>query len=167
MPATKTYTPERLPRRGEFIAWALTVATALGFYFLSRPGPLPLVAWLLVTFFAISAASISLGNWMDRQTFVRLEPEGVVFENGLRKVRLTWEAIQEVHTSPGRWGTSVRVIGGQAHFAFTTLGEMEFRDRVRLRTGFAEGKFILDEIIRSAGLTKMLSEGQFNLYSRP
>jgi hypothetical protein len=59
------------------------------------------------------------------------------------------------------------VIGEQAHFAFSTLGEMQFRGQVRARTGFAEGKLILDEIIRSAGLTKMLQDGQFNSYSRP
>jgi hypothetical protein len=167
MPEPRTYIPELLPRRGEFTAWALTVAVALGFYFLSRPGPTPLLAWFFIIFFAFSAASISLGNWMDRRTFIRVEPGGVVYENGLRKTRLTWDVIREVRTSPARWGISVQVIGEQAHFAFSTLGEMQFRGQVRARTGFAEGKLILDEIIRSAGLTKMLQDGQFNSYSRP
>jgi hypothetical protein len=61
----------------------------------------------------------------------------------------------------------VQVIGGHAHFAFPTFGEMHFRGKVRARMGFADGKFILDEIIRAAGLTKMLQDGQFNIYSRP
>jgi hypothetical protein len=167
LPESKTYTPEILPRRGEFSAWALTFATAFGFYFLTRPGPAPLLAWFFVIFFAFSAASISLGNWMDRRTFICVDPGGVVFENGLRKVHLTWEAVREVRTSPARWGTSVQVIGGHAHFAFSTLGEMQFRGKVRAWTGFADGKFILDEIIRAAGLTKMLQDGKFNIYSRP
>jgi hypothetical protein len=161
------YRPELLPRRGEFSAWLLTFATALGFYFLSRPGPFPLPAWFFVAGFAFSAASISLGNWMDRRTFIRLEPEGVVYENGLRKVRLSWEAIQTVRTSPASWGISVLVSSEQAHFTFSTLGEMQFLGRVRARTGFADGQFIRDEIIRAARLTKLLQEGRTNLYSRP
>jgi hypothetical protein len=44
---------------------------------------------------------------------------------------------------------------------------MQFRGQVRARTGFADGKLILDEIIRAARLTKMLQDGQFNRYSRP
>lgn len=167
MSESRTYTPERLPRRGEFSAWALTVAAALGLYLLTRPSPAPLLAWFFVVFFAFSAASISLGNWMDRRTFIRLEPGGVVFENGLRRVHLTWDEIEEVRTSRAQWGISVQVLGGQAHFAFSTLGEMQFRGKVRARTGFADGKLILDEIIRAAGLTKMAQDRQFNLYSRP
>jgi hypothetical protein len=167
MPETKAYTPELLPRRGEFTAWVLTVVITLGFYFLSRPGPIPAVAWLFVIFFAFSAASISLGNWMDRRTFIRMEPDGIVFENGLRKTHLTWDAIEEVRTSPERWGLSVQVLGGRVHFAFSTLGEMQFGGQVHVRTGFAEGKVILDEIIRAAGLTKMLHNGSFNIYFRP
>ena len=156
-----------MPRRGEFIAWALTVVVALGFYFFSQPGPMPVLAWFSFIFFAFSAASISLGNWMDRRTFIRMEPDGVLFENGLRKTHLTWEAVREVRTLQTRGGISVQVIGVRAHFTFSTLGEMQFRSQVHARTGFAEGKLILDEIIRAARLTKILQDGQFNRYSRP
>lgn len=167
MPETKTYTPELLPRRGEFSAWALTLVTAFGFYILSQPVPIPLLAWFFIGIFAFSAFSISLGNWMDRHTFIRIEPDGVVFENGLRKAHLTWSHIQEIRTSPARWGTSVHVLGDHAHFSFFTLGEMEFRGRVRARTGFVDGKLILDQMIRAAGLTNMLQDGSITIYSRP
>jgi hypothetical protein len=162
-----THRPEPLPRRGEFTAWALTFAVVFGLYFLSQPGPAPLAAWIFVIFFAFSAASISLGNWMDRRTFIRVEPDGIIFENGLRNIHLTWNAVREVRTSAALWGISVQVLGERSHFTFSTLGEMQFWGKVRARTGFAEGKLILDEIIRVAGLTKMLREGQFNIYSRP
>jgi hypothetical protein len=162
----KTYTPELLPRRGEFFAWALTIITAFGFYILSRPTPMPFLGWLFIAVFLFSAISISFGNWMDRRTCIRLEPDGVIFENGLRKTHLNWSEIREVHTSQARWGTSVHVIGFRSHFSFFTLGEMQFRGRVQARTGFIEGKLILDRIIRSAGLTNMLQDGQINIYSR-
>jgi len=167
MSESKTYTPELLPRRGEFSAWALTIVTAYGFYVLSQPIPIPFLAWGFIAVFAFSAFSISLGNWMDRHTFIRIEPDEIIFENGLRKTHLAWNAILEVRTTPGRWGTSVHVVGEHAHFSFFTLGEMEFRGRIRARTGFSEGKLILDQIIRAAGLTNMLQDGQVNIYSRP
>jgi hypothetical protein len=66
-----------------------------------------------------------------------------------------------LHTAPARWGTSVQVIGSQAHFSFSTLGEMEFQGKVRGKIGFSEGQEILDEIIRLAGLTKLICDGQF------
>lgn len=167
MTETKTFTPEFNPRRGEFTAWVLAVVAAGGLYFLALRQPLPFWAWFFVGFLTFSAASISFGNWVERRTFIRIEPGGVAFENGLRKAQLAWDAIQEVRSAPARWGTSVQVIGAQAHFSFSTLGEMQFLGQVRGRTGFVEGSFILDEIIHSAGLTKTTQTGQFLTFSRP
>lgn len=167
MTQTNTYTPELLPRRGEITAWSLAAATALGLYFLSLRQPVPFWVWFFCAFLTISAASISLGNWMDRKTFIRLEPGVVVFENGLRKSRLEWDAIREVRAATMVWGTSVHVIGLQSHFSFSTLAEMKFQGQVRGRSGFVQGQAILDEIIRSAGLTKMTCTGQLLTYSRP
>ena len=103
---------------------------------------------------------------MDRKTLIRLEDKGVTYENGLRKTYNSWDAIREIHTAPARWGTSIQVIGLKSHFAFTTLGEMQFQGQVRGRTGFSEGAEILDRIIHSAGLTVVSRNGQFITYSR-
>jgi len=167
MTETKTYIPELLPRRGEITAWALAVVALFGLYFLSLRQDVPFWAWFFVAFLTFSAGSISLGNWMDRRTFIRIEPAGVVFENGLRKPQLAWEAIQNVRSAPSRWGFSVQVIGSQSHFSFSTLGEMKFQGQVRGRTGFVEGDAIFNEIIRCAGLTKKVQTGQLLTYSRP
>ena len=166
MPEERIYTPELLPRQGELNAWLLTVASAFGLYFLSLRSELLFWAWFLFIILAFSAISISLGNWMDRKTVIRIKEDGISFENGLRKTNLTWDAIREVRTAPAHWGISVQVIGKQGHFAFSTLGEMQFQGRVRARTGFSAGQEILDELIRSAGLIKKSQNGQFLTYSR-
>jgi len=166
MPESKTYHPQLLPRRGELTAWALALLAAIGLYFLSLRGPLPVWAIFLVVFLAFAAASISLGNWMDRHTFIRLEAESIHFENGLRKTHLPWGEIKEVRTSPARWGTSVQVQSERAYFAFSTFGEMRFQGQTRGQTGFAEGQFLLGEILRQARLTKVTQAGQFCTYSR-
>jgi hypothetical protein len=162
----KTFHPELLSRRGELTAWGLSIAAGLGLYFLGLRQEVPFWAWFFCGLLVFSAASISLGNWMDRRTSIRLEADGVQYQNGLRTARLAWSDIREVRCAPARWGTSVQVIGERAHFSFSTLGEMQFQGQVRGRTGFSEGRSIMDEIIRSAGLTRMVQSGQFLTYSR-
>ena len=166
MSENKTYTPELLSRQAEITAWALSAAAGLGLYLLSLRQTLPFWAWFLFAILTFSAASMSLGNWMDRKTFIRIEADGVFYENGLRKAHLSWDAIREVRAAPARWGTSVQVIGTRAHFSFSTLGEMKFQGQSRGRTGFAGGEEILDEIIRSAALTVTSRDGQFLTYLR-
>ena len=167
MTLNKTYTPELIPRQGDINAWLLAVAAAAGLYFLSLRSALPFWAWFFVALLAFSAFSISFGNWMDRKTFIRIDDRGVAYENGLRKSYLTWDMIREIRTAPARWGTSVQVIGQQSHFAFSTLGKMQFQGQERGRTGFAEGDEIFDSLVSAAGLTAMLTSGQFSTYSRP
>jgi hypothetical protein len=167
MPENKTYTPELLSRQGELVAWVLAAAAALGLIILSLRAALPFWAWFPFALLFFSAASMSLGNWVDRKTCIRLGDDGVFFENGLRNSRLSWDAIKEVRTAPARWGTSVQVLGMQTHFSFSTLGEMKFQGQLRGSTGFASGREIFDEIIRLAGLTKTTRDGQFVRYSRP
>ena len=166
MSENKTHIPELLSRQGEITAWLLALGAALGLFFLSQRQSLPFWAWFLFAFLTFSAASISLGNWMDRRTNIRLTDDGVYFENGLRKTRLAWDEISAVQTSPARWGTSVQVIGTRAHFSFSTLGEMQFQGQVRGKTGFVAGKQIMDEIIQRSGLLKTTRDGQFLRYSR-
>lgn len=166
MTPVQTFTPELLPRRGEINAWALSAAGAFGLYLLSLRQTLPGWAWVFVGLLVFSALSISLGNWMDRKTFICLEADGVVFENGLRKTRLAWDAIRAVQSAPARWGLSVQVLGERQHFSFSTLGEMTFQGQTRGRTGFAQGQLIMDEIIRSAGLTCQTRREQFLTYTR-
>jgi len=103
---------------------------------------------------------------MDRQTRLQLFPDGVAYENGLRRVRLMWGEIRQVRVLPARWGKSVQVIGETAHFEFKTLGEVKFRGELRGRTGFAQDEAILAAIIRAAGLLAVKREEPYTIYSR-
>jgi hypothetical protein len=100
----------------------------------------------------LAASGISLGNWMDRRTRLILRQDGVHFENGLRNIDLKWVEIQAVQVSRSGWGDRVRVIGKQKYFAFRTLGEVKLSDEVKGRMGFAEGAFILSQILEKSGL---------------
>lgn len=163
---TREFRPEQLSRRGEWTAWALALLAGLGMWFLNRGGFIPSWAWIFWAFLLFSGVSISLGNWIDRNTVIWLESDGIRFENGLRHVRLRWPEVQKVAVLPARWGNTVQVIGEKSHFSFKTLGEVKFQGEVRGRTGFPEGQKILDVILREARLELVEESNNAYYYAR-
>jgi hypothetical protein len=153
MAPAQEYHPELLSRRGELVAWIAASITLVGWLILQFTGThvyfgLKILAVLLV----LAALAISLGNWMDRQTLLRLEPDSIHFQNGLRKVTLKWEAILHVEVIPTTWGNKVRVLGEQSHFDFRTLGVVTLQNEVKGRLGFEKGTEILETILAKAHL---------------
>lgn len=166
MTESETFTPELLSRQGERNAWIFALASTIGLVLIRTWAIVPSWVWLFVGFLYFSALAISLGNWMDRHTRLTLFPKGVAYENGLRRVRLGWNEIQQIRVLPDRWGRKVEVIGNTAHFSFKTLGEVQFRGETRGRTGFAQGDAILDALIRSAELLLVARQDAYTIYSR-
>jgi uncharacterized membrane-anchored protein len=162
----QTYRPELLPRQGERNAWVFALLAGLALGLLHQQGVVPVFSWIFVIFLLVSALSISLGNWMDRRTSLRIAVDGVAFENGLRSVQLGWAEIKEVRIYPARWGEKIQVLGEQSHFSFNTLGELQFKGENRTKVGFAQGQEILKEILKASGLAKKQQNDQYAYYSR-
>ena len=161
------YRPELLSRRGEYIAWGIAlvaIAAWVVLHFTATPvfGGLTFLTVLL----ALSGIAISLGNWMDRRTILRLESEGVRFDNGLRRVMLHWSEICQVQVYPSAWGKKVRVIGEKAHFDFRTLGEVIYQGEVKGRLGFEKGEEILRHILENSRLKKVPGPANCFYYAR-
>lgn len=166
-PNIHTYTPELQPRRAELVAWGLAGASLIGLLLLNLGGMIYFWAIIFVAFMFFAAMSISLGNWMDRQTKLVIDDRGVSFTNGLRHARLDWPFIKNVTTSPSRWGEKVQVLGDKGHFDFNTLGEVTYQHQVQGRVGFQQGDKIKEEIINKCGLSLIAKEGDSYYYSRP
>jgi len=165
--ASTEYRPELLSRRGELVAWGLALLVAvtwLGLLLSGRRASLALPLLAAILFF--SAASISMGNWMDRHTFLVVEAGGVRFENGLRRIRLEWQEIGEVRVFPATWGNKVQVFGERLYFDFHTLGEVKYKGEVRGKTGFAKGEEIMRQIILNSGLEIVDHLGEGYYYAR-
>ena len=99
----RVYRPELIPRRGEAIAWIGVLLTGVTWAVLAISGRqvvimIPVLFILLI----FSAFIISLGNWMDRQTEIRMNDSEVDYRNGLRQVHLRWMEIQQVCVLPGK-----------------------------------------------------------------
>ena len=149
----RDFKPELISRRGEWIAWlgCMIVGAAWLILAVFDQGVNLLISIVFILLFLV-AASISLGNWMDRKTRLSLGPDGVAYHNGLRSVSLNWAEIQEVRVLPAPWGRKVQVLGEKVYFGFSTLGEVKANDRIIGRTGFADGETILQRIIANAHL---------------
>jgi hypothetical protein len=151
----KEFKPELVSRRSEFIAWGSAIVVN--------------GAWLLLIYFdqgmsvwlpilgiplLLIAIGISLGNWMDRKTIIKIDVNGINFSNGLRRADLNWSEIKEVRVLPAQWGEKVQVFGEKVYFAFHTLGEVTSNGRVLGRTGFKDGTRILEHILEKSGLSE-------------
>lgn len=163
----KVYHPELIPRRGEVVAWALfLMVTApwlgLRIYGMRLPLILPIFAGLLL----LAAASISLGNWMDRHTLLSIGVDELVYKNGLRHVHLSWDQVKEVRVNPSTWSKKVRVIGERGRFDFNTLGEVKYQGELKGRTGFVHGEEILRQIVLNSNLEIVDQLGDSYTYAR-
>lgn len=167
MSADREFRPELMPRKGEAFAWLTAAGLVAGLLAgTARWGALPFIYWSLAIFVIFSAASISLGNWMDRRSVLRLDAGGIAFENGLRSTRMTWPEVQNVAVVPTRLGRRVQVQSARSHFTFKTLGESALGGQL-LRTGFAEGESILQTILGECGLTEITEKDGVTYYARP
>jgi hypothetical protein len=163
----REYRPQLIPRRGEWTAWGFTLLIGvawLGLRWFGRSVStgMPFLAFTLM----LASLSISLSNWVDRQTVIRLNENRIEFYNGLRHARLLWPDIRQVRVFHSRWGDKVQVIGERAHFAFRMLGEVWYQGQLKGRMGFEKGDEILREIIESSGLKIVKHEGMGSTYAR-
>lgn len=162
-----TYSPELIPRQGEVVAWLLFIALFIVWIILITITHT--IGWVLLGLMVImllAAASISLGNWMDRHTQLSVNSQGIVFSNGLRKVILPWQQIRDVHVRPAAWGKKVEIIGDRCYFDFHTLGEVKYAGEVKGRTGFMHGEAILQDIILHGQLKRVNQFENVTYYAR-
>ena len=163
----REYHPELISRRGEMTAWLLgIIALAAWIFLLVGDYPvffgLPVVAVVLL----LAAFSISLGNWMDRQSVIRITSDRILFRNGVRHTELEWDQVEQVKRYKHRWGDKVHVIGEQSHFSFRTFGEVKVGGEVKGRMGFKDGDEILGILLESAELREIEHDEGYSYYAR-
>jgi hypothetical protein len=164
---TREFHPLLIPRTGERNAWLLAGVALFAWVILALRLPrAPIWIPLMAVIFTLSAASISLGNWVDRKTALTLKPDRVAFRSPLRNVACAWQQIQQVRVFPDRWGARIHVWSDSASFVFRTAGQVEFAGKARGQMGFAEGEFILQQILERSGLVKTEETAQGRSYAR-
>lgn len=162
----RVFRPEVSNRNSEFIAWGLALATLFAIVILGMSQEIPTWAWFLLIMFIFSGLVISLGNWVDRKTYLEIDDESIHFANGLRDVTMLWQEIEHVWEGMGKVGMMVQVLSKTSHFSFILPKEMKFQGQVKSIVGFSDGPEIRDEIVRKAGLNDTKDHNKGILYSR-
>ncbi len=176
---SQEFYPERIPRAGERNAWLITsLAVVAWIVLLWQEIALSWVGLTIVLFLLFASLSISIGNWMDRHTVLTLGDDQITYKNGMRELILTWDQVLEMRVSVSRWGERVQVLGFDdgkpskqesvfnVGFVFHTLGEVSYQGKMQGRTGFLQGKYILNQILESSRLEERSNDHQGRYYAR-
>jgi hypothetical protein len=150
---SQVYQPVQNSRRSEIQAWILTFVLIVTIIFVPiESGMVKVGSFLMLGFFGLSAMVISLGNWIDRRTFLGMDENGIDFRNGLRNVQFMWEEVEKVQVHPSNAGDKVLILGNRSYFSFQTLGEIVRNNEEKGRIGFEKGEEILKTILHFSGL---------------
>jgi uncharacterized membrane-anchored protein len=161
----RVFRPEIQTHQNELFAWLMVIVGVIAVFFLKDN---PLFYWMMifVIFVLLLAIGVSLSNWIDRRTQIIINGNELVFENGLRNIHLEWNEIKSVSVYPARWGERVLVESEKEHFSFTMMSDVHLLGKVQGQIGFAQGKTIMDEIIKLGKLTSMSVTDNTYYYSR-
>ncbi len=145
------FQPLLAPRVNELTFWLVAVVFLLvGFFLRSIEMPGSFFAILLGILALLQAIGLSVSNWMDRKTVLRLRPEGIMYQNGLQHIDLSWEQIQGVEVVRTRWNSRrVFVLGNNRKFHFQTLARLMYNNQKVLKYGFEQGDYILAMILKN------------------
>lgn len=158
--AAKIHRPHPIPPRGELIAWIFTVVlTALSGLLFLRTRSLPFWASLFAILMLLFALAMRFSRWMEANTRIVLDPDGVMYQSPIRKQAFRWDQITEVSAYPLRDGWRMFVIGEHGGFRFETEMTLRGMDESVVRTGYPEGAEIVEQILRQADLREPRFDG--------
>ena len=164
----REFRPELISRQGERNAWGLAIVTiVVWLVFRARIPTFGTAILVFAILLTLSAALISLSNWVDRKSTLILNADSVTFRSPLRDVSLSWDQIQKVRVIADRLGERVHVSGTESRFNFRTLSIVEHKGEVRGQMGFTQGEEILNQILKSAGLHEIPENDNGHYYARP
>lgn len=155
--------PLPVDRRGELIAWVCSgLALSAGGFLWIQAVKLSLLGYAFLMLFPLCAALISFGNWMEANTAITLDPEGIAFSNPIRSLKMDWEMVDSLTVRSTPIGWSVRVSGGGETFQFRTGINLTLQKLSPVKGGFSDGDRIAGVIRGMAGLNPPIrQDGQW------
>jgi hypothetical protein len=148
------FKPLLTPRRSELTAWGLTVLMSLVVIFAPLKGLGKSGGMIFLVFLGFSAVMMSVGNWVERNTYLRIEDDRVTYYNGAKEVSLGWEEITRVEVLSSRFGDRIIVSSESAGFRYQSLGNINMNGKISGRVGFEHGEQILEMILEQSGLAR-------------
>jgi hypothetical protein len=160
--------PVQTSRRVEIGTWVLAAVLFATWWVLQvNQAAFAGTAVMLFAFTLFAAFGISLSGWMDRRSVIRLDRSGVFFQNGLRRLELAWDQVEQIRVLKAQAGSKrVQVLGPRAYFEFRTLATIRLNGQERARSGYEEGERILEMLLDQTGLTESETSSAHVYYAR-
>lgn len=148
--------PEAGSRRPEALSWAFAVVL-FGILFFMRPElqALRFGAWALGLFFGFSGAVMTLGNWLERNTSMRLNLQEIALVRPLQTLGMKWDEVDRVDVMTKSNARRVFVQGRGVKFSFRPATRVEIRGKIRDEYGFLESEKIIETILTMAKISEI------------
>lgn len=135
------------------MAWLTAVGAGAGTVILTVQRGEPFALGLALTgFLLLTAATLTFGGWVERNTEVRLGGEGVHYHSPLRDVGLNWERVEQLSAQNTGRGWRIQVTGGGRSFRFRTEGRLSVGDQ-EMAFGLEGGQALAAQIRSRASLS--------------
>lgn len=155
----REYRPVQGSRQGEVMAWLTAVGAAVGTVILSgQRGELFVLGAGLAAFLVATAALLTFGSWLDRNTRIRFDEDQLAYRSPLRRVALTWDRIERLSAWDTGRGWRVQVEGGERAVRFRTQNRLSLGGQ-ELALGIEGGEELANAIRRRAGLASPRTQG--------
>ena len=150
-----------------YIAWLLFGVSGLAWGYLFLRGlTLPPSLWITSMIVLLVALAITFSYWLERRTFIVLEEGGIRYESPLRKVTLQWGDIHELWCASIRGGWRFMISSSEATFRFESLSVVQSGSGREVRSGFNEGKRIVQLVQQRADLRYLDRQDRIWVYRK-
>jgi hypothetical protein len=106
----------------------------------------------LFVLFLVGAVMVSFGNWIDRQTRIRIDADQVEFHSPLRRLAIAWERVESLTAVPTASGWRILVAGNGEFFQFRTESVLGQGTDAAMPVGVQGGERLARLICSNAGL---------------
>ena len=162
-----SYRPILSKSSGIITPWLLFGISALVWCYLYLRGFTPPPSlWIPSVIMLLVALATSFNYWLEKQTVILIEEQGVCYQSPLRRVTLHWAQIHELWCHSFRGGWRFTISDSAEAFRFVTLKVLQFGSGREVCSGFIDGKRIAQLVQQRADLRVLERQDRVWIYRK-
>lgn len=159
-----SYKPIINSRRSELMAWIFSISLIVIQFAQPVTGFFKVGGILLAIFFLLSAIIISLGNWTNRKTVLRIREVGIDLDNGIKMITFKWQDIIRIEVFTGRFNDKISLITESGRMNFDIAVSDDNKSATSQRFGFQEGDEILKILLDRSKVSQQKVDAEGYVY---
>jgi len=120
----QTFSPELIPFRGGFIAWAAVVLIGVAMIFIKiQTGEFQCMTIGFLLFFLLAAVLITFSYWVDTNTVIHATQSYLSYQSPMKKFLHQWDQILKIRAMRVGQSWRVLIVGKQSNFSLRIKSE--------------------------------------------